>query len=269
MNGQKVTVMRVTADGVTHVFTLTITITPGAAPITRPVTAETSEIPSQPVGQPGSQTLNHDITLNLFERIPDPVTTLFHQLIHARLLIDKYPPSARQAATFKRYQKSLGIARNALLPERQAVLDRIAAIRRWYKTFVAKFNVPPALDAGAGDDHFYEFLVNEKFANQEANSRLTNETIARRYAASIQTTFAMAADAQGLYAERMAAENHTRGSVSLETTDELVRSLSQAMTSLYGVIDTVSAAKEILPEIRLEGAGIDRTPNALVCCLCS
>jgi hypothetical protein len=106
LNGQRVQVLRVTESGTTHVFTLTITITPGAPPITSPVTAETSETPGGPVGSPNAQTWQHDIAINLYQQIPDPVSTLFHELVHVRLLIDKYLSPANQTTTFQRYSRS-------------------------------------------------------------------------------------------------------------------------------------------------------------------
>lgn len=160
-------------------------------------------------------TTTHRVMLFLYEeglKVPgrrfDPDETLFHELVHLRLLIDKYLPLDRRSATGQKYGRTLIVATEgenikapqvlaapkdvAMGPHRRDVLAKIDALRNWFTSHIPrdKFNPGQVMS----NDELLESLVNEKFTNQMANPRINNTTVAENYANSVRDKFKDAAD---------------------------------------------------------------------------
>ncbi|MBV9609977.1 MAG: DUF4157 domain-containing protein [Acidobacteria bacterium] len=213
-------------DGTNHIFTLTFAIFPGAPPLYETVGAGVGENPiggvttGRPTGDPFDPsfkapppaTTTHKVTMTLYQagsqqRNYDPAETLYHELTHLRLIIDSYLPVARRSPTGQKYMKMLTVATEGksvpvpqeLAPAKTAdvggartkVLNGIGALRTWFTNSMrgtfdntkVKTNI-----------ELLEFLVNEKFANQAANQKLKNSTIASRYANAVRGMFVEASD---------------------------------------------------------------------------
>jgi hypothetical protein len=253
MNGQAAEVKQVTINGVRHKFMLAITIVRGAPPPTSKGAAETS-----PQTTSGPQNNIHTIPISIYERLPDPTRTLFHELVHARMEIDKLLPSDQQSETFRRYSQQLAMATDPALlivtgtkPLEVAVLDGIAKIRSWYQTFVKGFVTPPALGPEHDIDNFLEHWVNEKFANQEAGAAKVpprpgikavsrpalNLTIAGRYAGNVDDDFHKYASIQHLGDTVARAVERTKSSASLPSKDDLTKSLAGTLVRWFDALD--------------------------------
>src|SRR5262249_16948956 len=75
-------------DGAARTFRIEITITPGRPPITSTSAAKTKKKPMPP-----GSTAPPTFAIEIFQVLPDPVRTLFHELLHLRLRIDQELPS--------------------------------------------------------------------------------------------------------------------------------------------------------------------------------
>jgi hypothetical protein len=258
MNGQEIEVKQVTIDGVQHKFMLSIEIIPGKPP--QQAAAETT-----PMATSGPQNNIHTTGISIFQELPDPARTLFHELLHARLEIDKILPPDQQSETFGRYSQQLAMATDPSLlivtgtkPLEVAVLDGIAKIRSWYQKYVTGFVMPPALGPERDINNFLEHWINEKFAGQEAGAAkipprpgtkavsraVTNSSIARRYAGNVDHVFNEYASQQNLDGVVAQAVEQTKSAAALPDKDDLNRSLEGALVQWFDALDREKAEIE-------------------------
>jgi uncharacterized protein DUF4157 len=250
VNGQRFTISLTGSDGTARRFAIEITIVPGEPPVTSGDAARTA-LKSGGTG-PGAQPV---ITMQIFQALPDPIRTLFHELLHVRLMIDQQLPEADRSETFDRYNQQFEMATDeallrvtGALPLRDAVLKGIASVRIWFEQFVSGFKTPDAFGP-ARDIDFVQHFIEEKFVNREAgNARIpsgrgaavtrpiANATIARRYAPAVIEQFRTVAAKQGLSSEVSAAEQRTSSSKVLSL-DEIKTALIKALTDLYDALD--------------------------------
>lgn len=251
-NGQTFNISITTADGTQRTFAIEITITPGAPPVTSPSAAKTKKKPMPP-GSSAPPTF----AIQIFQMLPDPVRTLYHEFLHLRLGIDRELPEDQRSDTFGRYNLQFQMATDEAVLRatgafdlKKAVMDKIAAVRSWFETFVAGFKTPAPLSA-AKDDEFLQHFIEEKFANQEAaaakispggkkpavTAPITTATIASRYAGTVAEVFRAAANVQGLQGAVAAAENRARESTLLPSLDDLKTQLAGALQKLFDALD--------------------------------
>ena len=259
VNGQKFNISISTPDGTRRTFGIEIEITPGRPPITSPAAAQTAKKP-MPAGSSGPPTF----AVQIFQMLPDPVRTLFHELLHLRLAIDRELPDDQRSDTFGRYNEQFQMATDEALLRatgafdlKKAVMDKIGSVRRWFETFVAGFKTPAGLSA-ANDDEFLQHFIEEKFANQEAAAAkispgrnkpaitqpITTATIAKRYAGTVAQTFREAANGQGLLGVVATAENRAKASASMPSLDDLTSQLEAALLKLFDALDAQLAQIE-------------------------
>jgi hypothetical protein len=251
-NGQTVDISLTTPDGAARTFKIEITIIPGAPPVTSTEAAKTRR-KSASSGAAAAPVFAVDI----YQALPDPVRTLFHELLHLRLLIDKELPADQRSGTFGRYSLQLQMGTDEALLRatgtwdlKKAVMAKIASVRAWFEAFVPGFKTPAALSA-AGDEEFLQHFIEEKFVNQEAGAAkispgrkkpavsapLSTETIARRYAGTVGQVFRVAVDVQNLQAELAAANQRARNSTSLPSLDDVTAELARALKQLFDALD--------------------------------
>ena len=268
INGQSAKVKEEVVQGVRHSFELAITIEPGAPPVTGAVAAHTSELVSN---RDPARTI-HRIPVTIFQKLPDPHLTLFHELIHVRLIIDRYLPREKQSATFRRFAQLEEMATDEALlivtgaaPRKEAVIDRIGRLRSWHTTFIPGFQVPPAASASRDGDAL-SFFVNEKFTSDAAYAAfkkpVSNEATARRYAVAFASKFQEAAQDQGLFQTLLHARQRAQNSTSLPSDTEIRDSLAAALKALYDALDEqkkqIEAFKQAPPSAPPPGAGSSR-----------
>jgi hypothetical protein len=257
-------------QGTNHKFALTFAIIPGAPPLFGDIgggiadntPAPTPAAPPSPSTDPfrfgftppQPATINHPISFFMYQRSSsqkhyDPAETLFHELVHLRLVIDKYLPLDRRSATGQRYGRMLTVAvegENVKTPQllaaskdvamgahRQEVLAKIGALRDWFTSWVKDKFFPARVRP---DDALLEFLVNEKFTNQMANLKINNATIAGRYAGAVREMFVEASD-QAAYAK---AHNAAKQS-TLDDDDTLTQRLQKSLEAWYNDIDQATS----------------------------
>jgi hypothetical protein len=252
LDNQAVDVKTADVDGVKHTFKLAIHIVPGEPPVTASSTGVTTKATT------GAKNDVHTITVVLYQKQPEVVRVLFHELIHARLLIDEVLPRADQSETYRRYDQQVRMATDPALllvtgttKNKDDVLAKIGAIRSWYMTFVTGFTLPPVLAASLDVD-FIKQVLNERFANQEAGLAkfspgggkpavthpVANESVAKRYARTIEGSFGKAAEAEQLSAAVTAARTRTEATNGLPHLDDLIDALATALTTLFAGLDT-------------------------------
>jgi hypothetical protein len=173
--------------------------------------------------------------------------TLFHELIHVRLIMDRYLPQAQQSATYAKFAQRLEMASDPALlavtkttPKRQAVFDGMQSLRNWYKTFVTGFKEPPALGP-QNDAERYRTLINEYFTNKEAQRAFKksepNSSLGRRYAGALRIEFQVAAQDQNLFASLTAARQRAQSSTSLPSDFDVSDQLGVALAALFDALD--------------------------------
>jgi hypothetical protein len=233
----------VTINGVKHVFNLVFTLIPQSTFVTQMTgaNAATSEsVTTQ--GNPPSQTTTHNIIVRFFSGIiGDPVETFYHELVHARILIDKSLPVGQQSDTYRRYAQLTEMATDpALLAvtgakvQRAAVISAIQDLRAGVSA-VPGFNASLVNANLTTDDAIYEFVINEKFTNTESTSvvsgtPLPNSKIAERYAKSVRSNFE-----QGLPFQAM--QNYKNNATIFGLVDQREEALKTALLNLYNALD--------------------------------
>jgi hypothetical protein len=243
LNGQSTVIKRASAGTIQHVFELAITIKPGAPPPSATEAAYVTAKNSISIGQ----TRTHPIVMEIFQVLPDAVMTLYHELIHVQLIVDRQLPADQQSETYRKFTQRLEMASDPALlkvtgttPKKQAVFDFFSRLRAWYKTFVQGFDVPPAID-GPADDERYRTLINEYFANKEArrafNKPEPNLPLAKRYARGVQAQFQIAAQEQGLFSILAQARQRAQSSSGLQSDYDVADQLGTALASLFDALD--------------------------------
>lgn len=238
-NGQRTVIKRAHARNTQHVFELAITIQPGSPPVTATEAAEVTEKALVNSGQ----TSTHSIALNIFQAIPDPIMTLYHELVHVQLIMDRWLPADQQSETYGKFAQRWEMASDPALlavtgarPKKEAVFTSFARFRAWYKTFVTGFQMAPALD-GPNDEERYRTLINEYFANKEArrafNKPEPNLLLAKRYAEGARAQFQVAAQGQGLL-NTLVAARQTQSSMN---DFDVAEQLSTALVALFDALD--------------------------------
>ncbi|MGH6846598.1 MAG: DUF4157 domain-containing protein [Methylocella sp.] len=252
MNGQTFSVTIESPDGTRRTFGIEIMITPGRPPITGTSAAKTKKKPMPP-----GSTTPPTFAIEIFQALPDPVRTLFHEFLHLRLRIDQELPDNQRSQTFARYSQQFQMGTDeALLPAtgtfdtKKAVMDKISAVRNWFQTFVTGFKTPAVLSS-ANDGDFLQHFIEEKFVNQEAAAAkispgakkppvaapVTTGKIATRYAGTVADIFRVAANAQGLQGAVAAAETRAKASTALPSLDDLNAQLAAALQRLFDALD--------------------------------
>ena len=264
LNRQSAVIKRVNVDNIEHIFELAITIQPGSPSITATNSAEVTEKPSAKSGQ----TIKHPIALEIFQSISDPVMTLYHELIHVQLIIDRSLPADQQSETYGKFAQRLEMASDPALltvtgttPKREAVFDRFRRLRAWYQTFVSGFQVWPALD-GPADEERYRTLINEYFANKEAQRAFkkpeSNASLAKRYAQGVRAQFQIAAQGQGLVSilsqARERAQNSSGGDSDFDVADQLGTALAALFDALDQQLQQIEEFKQSPPKKVPSGA---------------
>lgn len=252
VNGQTFNIAIASPDGTVRSFGIEITIKPGPPPVTGTSEARTKKKPASP-----SSKAPPIFSIEIFQVLSDPVRTLFHEFLHLRLGIDRELPEDQRSQTFERYGVQFQMVTDEAVLRatgtfalKTAVMDKVAAVRNWFQTFVAGFKIPAELSA-AKDEEFLQHFIEEKFANQEAaaakispgrgrpsvTSPITTATIARRYASTVADLFRQVADAQGLQGTVAAAEARAKASASLPSLDDLNAQLAAALQRLFDALD--------------------------------
>jgi hypothetical protein len=244
-NGQSIVVKRAIADGVQSIFELAIKIIPGNPSITSTEAAKAG--PEEVIRT--AQAITYKIPIELFQSIPDPVMTLYHELIHVQLIIDRYLPKDQQSETYRKFSQRLEMANDPALlavtgttPNRKAVFNGFNDMRAWYKVYVfgSNLSLPPALDNGT-DEERYRTLINEYFTNKEAqrafNKPVQNSVLARRYARSVQAQFQAAAQGQGLFSSLVQARQRAQNSTTLQSDYDVTDKLGVALAELFDALD--------------------------------
>jgi hypothetical protein len=252
MNGQAFTVTITSPDGTRRTFGIEIKITPGRPHITSTFAAKTQKKP-----MPAGSTTPPTFAIEIFQALPDPVRTLFHEFLHLRLRIDQELPDTQRSQTFARYDQQFQMATDKALLQatgatglKKDVMEKVAAVRNWFQTFVAGFQTPAELSA-TNDESFMQHFIEEKFVSQEAAAAkfspgkkkppvaapLTTGTIARRYAGIVAEAFRQAAAANGLQGAVAAAETRTKASTGLPDLDGLTAQLAATLQKLFDALD--------------------------------
>lgn len=238
-DGKPHKIKQITIDEVEHLWELAITLKP-SSPLgsSAAVTGELDPVDSS--GKPGKKTVKHRILISLSQTMPNPVETVFHELIHARIIMDRDLPEGEQSTIFKQFAQMKAIATDPALlivtktgPKRDAVIKNIQRVHAFFTTF-AGFN-PPTLPAELSTETNYEFLINEKFTNQTAatafKNTISNATIARRYANSIAEKFQRAAQSHNMTQLQAALTNQ------LDKLDDAIAQLAKATEELFKALD--------------------------------
>jgi hypothetical protein len=206
---------------------------------------------------PAGSTTPPTFAIEIFQALPDPVRTLFHEFLHLRLRIDQELPDTQRSQTFARYDQQFQMATDKALLQatgatglKKDVMEKVAAVRNWFQTFVAGFQTPAELSA-TNDESFMQHFIEEKFVSQEAAAAkfspgkkkppvaapLTTGTIARRYAGIVAEAFRQAAAANGLQGAVAAAETRTKASTGLPDLDGLTAQLAATLQKLFDALD--------------------------------
>jgi hypothetical protein len=171
--------------------------------------------------------------------------TLFHELLHLRISIDKDLPEGQRSNIYRDYWQLLELGTDPALgavtginKQRAAVTKAIDALRDLFTKEIDPASTANVTgDAGMANPAILERLVNEKYANQTATQAvgksITNATIARRYANSIQDGFA------ALVSSRFETYKNVIGTTKL---DKLTKDLENAILAWYDEIDRQQAA---------------------------
>ncbi len=243
----------VTIGGSKHVFVLDFGLVQQSVMVTQllGVNAATGEDPVQTTGTPPAQTVTHTIKVRFSTGIVgDPVEVFYHELVHARILIDKSLPEADRGDTYRRYAQLVEMANDPALlavtgttAKKAAVIAALADLRAGVAS-VPGFDARK-LDASSTVDAVYEFLINEKFTNVESTSvvlgkPLASDAIARRYARAARGKFE-----RGLTGQ---ARTDYEQSKIHDLIDGRETTLRDALLALYQALDaqlaTIASAKK-------------------------
>lgn len=238
----KVKYKEVTINGAKHIFLLDFTLIQQSTTLTMltGVNAATFESVTSQGATP--QTITHTIHVTFSSGIVgDPVETFYHELVHARILIDKSLPLDQQSDTYRRYAQLTEMATDPGLlavtgakVQKAAVVSAIQALRGGVSA-VPGFNASLVNPNLSTDDAIYEFVINEKFTNTESTSvvkgaALANNKIAERYAKAVRSTFE-----KGLAGQ--ARQTYTNNTTILGLVDQREEALKKALLDLYNVLD--------------------------------
>lgn len=241
--GGAVKVREATVGTTKHVFELAFSVVQGSPGVFASSKAITGE-GVKTTGTGMSQKTTHTLVIRMFSTVSDPVETLFHELIHARILMDSSLPEGERGETYRRYAQLMELSTGPMAivtgtePKRQAVLQAIARMRAAAK-LVPGFD-EKQLDSQYDAPSIYEFLINEKFTNQDAaaafGTSISNATVASRYASAVRGLFEKAIQGQGLWSEYTAAP----GGGTSRLKDFMVEAedmLRKALVELYQSLD--------------------------------
>ncbi|HEY2516506.1 MAG TPA: DUF4157 domain-containing protein [Polyangiaceae bacterium] len=254
-------------NGVKHVFFLQFAID-RSAPTLLSTNAGSTDEEVKTTGRGATQTVVHTIKIRILAAIPHPDETLFHELVHARIIIDRSLPEGQQGTTYRRYAQIQEMATQPPFAVKQR--NQVIAVINTLRGVVAGV---PGFDKSkfgpkADPANLYELVVNEKFTNTESStafgSPLPNATIARRYASVVEGTIRDTLFAQGLNG---ALESKTGGTMTLQDKmDNVTEMLTAALLALYDELDRelkeIADAKKRGPERGVEAKpGIDIPPR--------
>ena len=255
----KVTFKNVTVGGSKHVFVLDFGLVQQSVKTTQLLgtNAATGEDPVQTAGTPPSQTFTHTVKVRFSTGIVgDPVDVFYHELVHARILIDKSLPQADRGDTYRRYAQLVEMANDPALlavtgttAKKAAVITAIGALRAGIAS-VPGFD-PTRLDSSSTVDATYEFLVNEKFTNVESTTvvlgkPLASDVIAERYARAARGKFERGLVAQAMFAYQQSKIH--------DLVDDRETVLRDALLALYLALDAQLAAITAAKKGGLAGA---------------
>lgn len=237
----------VTRDGIEHVWEI-MTIT----------STRTTDSPFAGAMSP------HDVTENNGKRIRHQkffilvlvggnieTETLFHELLHLRISIDKDLAEGERSNIYREYAQQLEMATDPALgavtgmnKKRATLTSAIDALRDLFANDIDPASAAKVTgDAGMANGAVVERLVNEKYANQTAGQAVmkpvTNATIARRYAKSMQDGFA------SLVSSRFTTYKTVVGTATL---DKLTKNVETAILAFFDELDaektTIADAKQ-------------------------
>lgn len=240
--GGAVKIREATVGATKHVFELYLDVVNGAPGPRGSLNASIGEM-VKTNGTGVSQKTTHTLVIRMFSKVRgDPVEILFHELLHARILMDRSLPEGERGETYRRYAQLIELSTGPTAigtgtePRRKAVLQGIARMRSAAK-MVTGFD-EKKLDSQHDAKNIYEFLINEKFTNQDSaaafGKSVSNTTVASRYASSVQSLFEQAIQKQGLWSTYTASG--TRKSPQ-EFMNDAEDTLQEALVKLYQSLD--------------------------------
>ncbi|HSU16113.1 DUF4157 domain-containing protein [Longimicrobium sp.] len=261
----KARIREATVGGAKHVFNLQFNIQQQSIEATLLMgnDAETVEAVST-TGTPPSQTVNHDIRMTFPSNMAgDGVTTIFHELVHARIILDRQLPESERGDTFRRYAQQMEMASDPALlaatgtsPKKAAVISAIQSLR-------AGLRAVPGFDESraarhSSDDELYEFLVNEKFTNTEASTVVGGTAtpagkVAKRYAAAVRSRLQ-----SGLRGD--ALTTFKAGKLA-GLVDDREKALTDALVALYAALDEQLASIAKMKKEGIPGASPNPLPD--------
>lgn len=250
--GGAVKVREATVGTTKHVFELVLDVVKGSPGPFGSANALTGEV-VKTTGTGASQKTTHTLVIRMFSDVSgDAVETLFHELIHARILMDRSLPEGERGETYRRYSQLIELSTGPMAivtgtePKRQAVLEGIVRLRVAAKR-VAGFD-EKQLDSQHDAENIYEFLINEKFANQDSaaafGKSIDNTRVASRYANSVRGLFEKAIQKQGLWPKYTAAPGN--GKSPQDFMEDAAGTLRTALVELYKALDDQKKEIEVL-----------------------
>jgi len=196
--------------------------------------------------------VTHPIDITINQDMSPFVEAVFHELVHARLEVDRGLPEGDRSDTFKRYTQMQQLATDPALlavtkttKKAEALKNALGRMTTWFKMFVDESVVSaPKFKT----DELYDFLIEEKFVGQAAAGAFkhtrSNKDTATIYGETIFNDLKRAAQNKGFFSKFQAAyeNDNQRGLVDTAMSDTI-----QAAQDVYGALDAqkqdIEAAK--------------------------
>lgn len=256
--GTFVQVKEAALNGQKHVWELAISIEDlGPLASYKGITAEVGAS-TKKVGK--SDVITHRIASKIDKRQATKdsfLETLFHELTHARILIDKNLPPDQQSATYQSYETlSLVAGTPLLIKQNQAVKRALDKIGRFYDVFVQK-DVSKKLPTDLFDE-VQEFLINEKFTGEASDKAFgkspSNKVIATRYARAV-------ADKVQRYVRPQVNADVLKQALT-DHDDKLEQATEELAKEILALYEQLDAEMKVLENIRKSLGSAPATPGA-------
>lgn len=213
------------------------------------------------VPEDGGKRIRHQ-KLFFLNLVPDPTgatqgkidpETVFHELVHMRISIDKDLPEGEQSSFYGEYAQQMALATDPALGIVTQMTDKTTEVRTAIDNLRNLFTseIDPKstteLQGAQATDKVLERLLNEKYTNQTASKAFkskdkTNATIARRYAASTRSSMEETCNAA-----RVSEYKRLLSTIELE---RLTKALETALVALF---DHMDQQQQIIQNVKKNG----------------